>query len=74
MIYAGRIGGSSRTGFDGVDDIFIAGTAAQIAVQLTADGGFARAGVLAENINPAHDHAGRAKSTLQGMMFVKRFL
>src|SRR5665213_4581312 len=64
-----------RTCFDCLDDVVIARAAADIAVELFADGMFVETVAVATNdIERRHDHAGRAVAALQAMMFAEGFL
>src|SRR5215471_1786375 len=57
-----------------LDDVVIAGTAAQIAVEIRPDGGLVRMRDAPEQIDRRHDHPGRTEPALQRMMLVKRRL
>src|SRR5215468_9757225 len=57
-----------------LDDVVIAGTAAQIAVEIGPYGGLVRMRDAPDEIDCRHDHAGRTEPALQRMMLVKRRL
>src|SRR5579871_2471610 len=54
-----------------LDNVVIAGTAAQIAVEIGADRGLVRMRDAPEQVDRRHDHAGRTETALQSMMLVK---
>src|SRR5215470_1503826 len=57
-----------------LDDVMIAGTAAQIAVEIGPYGGLVRMRDAPDEIDCRHDHAGRTEPALQRMMLMKRRL
>src|SRR5580704_5870283 len=59
---------------NGLDDVLVAGAAAEIARNAGADVVFARVRVLLKQPPGAGDHAGSAKPTLQAMHLAKAFL
>src|SRR5437773_12122318 len=62
-------------GRDRLDDVVIAGAAAQIAFEFPADGLLVEIMTLAvHDIDRGHDHARRAEAALQAMIFAERFL
>ena len=65
----------ARAGGDRLDDVVIAGAAADIAFELLADGAVVEIVALAaHDIDRGHDHAGRAIAALQPVIFAERFL
>ena len=65
---------SLRAGFYGFDDVVVAGTSADVAFQPLTDFLFAWIRVFFHQVYRAHDHAGRAKTTLQAVVLAERFL
>ena len=62
-------------GLDGLDDVVVAGAAADIAFELVAHRLFVELLALAlHQIDRRHDHAGRAEAALQAMMLAEGFL
>src|SRR3979490_2036486 len=60
---------------DRLDDVLVAGAAAEIAFELFADGVVAEVVALAvDEIDRGHDHAGRAETALQAVMLAERLL
>src|SRR4026208_18830 len=59
-------------GLHGLDDVLMAGAAAQVAVEPVADGGFARRVVVLHEVDRAHHHAGRAEAALQAVALLER--
>src|SRR5574343_195264 len=57
-----------------LDDVLVAGAAAQVAAHAHADFGFARVGVLLQEAVGAHEHAGGAETALQTMLLVEDLL
>src|SRR5258708_17105427 len=57
-----------------LDDVVIAGTAAQIAVEVRPDGGLIRMRDAPEQIDRRHDHAVGTEPAMQLVMLVKRGL
>src|SRR5579875_588071 len=57
-----------------LDDVFVAGAAADIAAQSLADLGVGRLGDAAEEVDGAHDHPRGTIPALQTMLLPKRFL
>src|SRR5262245_8906573 len=60
--------------FHGVNDVLIAGAAAEIAFQSMTDLLFSRGRILPEQPACGHDHSGRAITTLEAMAFPEAFL
>src|SRR6202022_4263860 len=57
------------------NDVLVAGAAAQIALELFADGVVTEVVALAvDDIDRGHDHAGRAEAALQAVMLAEGFL
>src|SRR5882757_4181711 len=56
----------------GVDDVLVAGAAAEIARQRLADLVFAGRGVFVEKCRHGHENAGRAVAALQAVMIMHR--
>ena len=63
-----------RGGLHRLDDIVIAGAAAQIAVEFGADGLLGGVGMVVHQVDGAHHHARGAEAALQAMMLAKRLL
>src|SRR5262249_21042642 len=62
-------------GRDRLDDVVIAGAAAQIAVELVADGLLVELVALAaHDVERRHDHAGGAEAALQPVILAEGFL
>ena len=59
---------------DGVDDVLIAGAAAEISLQRVPDLLLGGVGVLREQIDRGEDHAGRAEAALQPVLLPERLL
>src|SRR5216684_5549557 len=60
---------------DRLDDVLVAGAAAEIAFELLADGVVAEVVALAlDDVDRGHDHAGGAEAALQTVMLAERFL
>src|SRR5262245_31710667 len=59
---------------DGLDDLVVAGAAAQVAGDAVADLVLARVGVAGEQRARAHQHAGRAEAALQAVALPEAFL
>src|SRR5437763_7453103 len=57
-----------------LDDVVIAGAAAQVALQLLADRLFVGVRMTRDEIDRAHHHAGRAEATLEAVAFLERVL
>src|SRR6516165_1245450 len=66
-----RAGAVLCGGRDGLDDVMVAGAAAQVAVEIGANRGFVGMRDAAQQIDRGHDHAGGAESALQRMILVK---
>src|ERR1700694_4266162 len=65
----------ARAGGDRLDDVVIAGAAAQVAVELLAYGVIGKLIALAvDHVDRRHDHAGRAEAALQTVMLAEGFL
>src|SRR6266436_5586373 len=67
-------GAALGRGRNRLDDVVIAGTAAQIAVEVRPDGGLIGMRDAPEQIDRRHDHAGRTEPALQRVILVKRGL
>src|SRR5262249_32955623 len=65
-------GGRSVRGTDRVDDVLIARTPAEIALEPRADPLLARMPLTLKQLQRAHHHAWSAETTLQGVVAVKR--
>ena len=61
-------------GADRLDDVLVAGAAAQIARQAFADLVVGRERIFLDQIGRGHQHARRAEAALQGVMLVERLL
>src|ERR1700694_492683 len=73
LLHAGFHGAGA--GCDRLDDVVIAGTAAEIAVELFADGVIVELiGLAVDHVDRRHDHAGGAKAALQTVMLAEGFL
>src|ERR1700760_331099 len=59
---------------DRLDDVVIAGAAADVAVERLADLLLARLRVVGEQLHRRHHHPGRAEAALQAVAFAKRRL
>src|SRR5262249_50726892 len=60
---------------DRLDDVVVAGAAAEVAFELVTDGGIVEVVALAvDHVHRGHDHAGRAVAALQPVMLAKRLL
>src|SRR5918996_3555417 len=57
-----------------LDDVVVAGAAAQVALEPLADLGFGGRRVALHQVDRAHDHAGRAEAALQPVMLAERRL
>src|SRR6185436_1660042 len=57
-----------------VDDVLVAGAAAEVAGDALADLGFGRLRIVVEQVGGRHDHAGRAIAALQTVLFPEAFL
>src|SRR3546814_19329610 len=55
-------------GHHGLDDVVVAGAAADVAFQLVANGILVRVRMALHEVDGAHDHARRAEAALQGLM------
>ena len=63
------------TAFDRADDVVIAGTATEIALELLADRRLVDlAAVAVHDVDAGHDHAGRTEAALQRVMLAEGFL
>src|SRR5947207_14174812 len=58
----------------GLDDVVVAGAAAEVALEPAADLLLAGVRVLLEKADRRHDHPGRAEAALQGVEFAERVL
>src|SRR5437879_2876636 len=67
---AHRLGG----GLDGLDDVHVAGTPAEVAFESPPDLVFGRVRVLREQIRGGHDEARRAVAALQAVLVPERLL
>src|SRR5262245_39404131 len=80
LLFGGLLGRSAashgaRAGGDRLDDVVVAGAAAEIAVELVADRFLVELVPLAaHDIERRHDHAGGAEAALQAMVLAKRLL
>src|SRR5437763_6395538 len=63
--------GRLRDGLNGLDDVEVTGTAAEIALEFVPNGRFIGMLVAREHIHSGHDHARRAEAALKRMMFLK---
>src|SRR3546814_10902609 len=63
-----------RPGHHGLDDVVVAGAAADVAFQLVANGILVRVRMALHEVDGAHDHDRRAEAALQGMMLAEGFL
>src|SRR5262252_10588181 len=62
-------------GRDGLDDVVVAGAAAEVALELVANGGIVKVVALAvDHVDRGHDHAWGAIAALQSMMLAERLL
>src|SRR5438067_837479 len=61
-------------GLDGLDNVLIAGAAAEVALEPLADLRLGRRGVLVEQADDRHDHPGGAEAALQRVLLVERLL
>src|SRR3546814_20335133 len=61
-------------GHHGLDDVVVAGAAADVAFQLVANGILVRVRMALHEVDGTHDHARRAEAALQGMMLAEGFL
>src|SRR5471032_1089028 len=59
---------------NGVDDVLVAGAAAEIAGDAFANFAFGGGWVVLEQRHGRHDHAGRAVAALQAVLFPEAFL
>src|SRR6266542_5975769 len=59
---------------DGLDDVVVAGAAAEVAFQPVADLGLRRPRRALEELGGRHDHARRAEAALQAVLFPEAFL
>ena len=59
---------------DGLDDIVVARTAAEVAFKFVPNGLLIRVGMAATNIDPSHHHARRTKAALQSVVLFERGL
>src|ERR671920_494434 len=59
---------------DRLDDVVVAGAAAEIALEPLADFLFRGIRIALHEIDRAHDHAGRAKAALQAVVLAERRL
>src|SRR5579862_7842647 len=66
--------GCFGAGFDRLDDVVVAGAAADIALKPSANLVLARVLVDAQQIDRAHHHAGRAEAALKRVVLAKRCL
>src|SRR5262249_37584886 len=58
-----------------LDDVVVAGAAANIAFELFTDGAIVElVAFAADNVDGRHDHAGRTEAALQSVIFAKRLL
>src|SRR5262249_24416988 len=64
----------ARDGLYGLDDVVVAGTAAEIALEPVADLVVRRARMLLQEAGRRHDHSGRAVAALQRMVLLERAL
>ena len=58
----------------GLDDVVVAGAAAEVALETLADLLLARVGVVLEDVARLHDHAGSAVAALEGVALVEGLL
>jgi hypothetical protein len=58
----------------GIDDVLVAGAAAQMPRERVAHSSLIRVRIHREQLGQAHEYARRTETTLQGMMVAKRFL
>src|SRR5262245_13038973 len=64
-----------RAGGDRLHDVVVAGAAADVALELLADGLVVEAVALAlHHVDRRHDHARRAEAALQAVIVAERFL
>src|SRR5262245_42497757 len=62
-------------GRDGLDDVVVAGAAAEVAFELMANGGIVEVVALAvDHVDRGHDHAWSAIAALQSVMLAERLL
>src|SRR6266699_6561647 len=61
-------------GLDGLDDVDVAGTTAEVAFEALADLVFGRVRVLPEQVSGGHDEAGRAVAALQTVLVPESLL
>src|SRR5215467_7103582 len=76
---AAACGASTRhglgTGRDRLDDVVVAGAAAEIALEFLADGLLVEVVALAvDDVDRGHDHARRAEAALQAVVLAERLL
>src|SRR2546423_4270813 len=64
----------ARDGLHGLDDVVVAGAAAEVAFEPVADLVVARSRVLVQEARGRHDHPRRAVAALQRMVLVERLL
>jgi hypothetical protein len=63
-----------RCGADRVDDVLVAGAAAEVAVEAVADFVVCRVRVALDDLFGNHDHAGGAEAALEGVLGPESFL
>src|SRR5579871_766881 len=78
-LFGRRRGGAAAHGAgargDRLDDVVVAGAAADIAFELFADGVLVELVALAaHDVDRGHDHSGRAVAALQAVILAERFL
>src|SRR5439155_12827709 len=61
-------------GEDGLDDVVVAGAAAQVPLEALADVGLGRVGVLLQERHRRHHHAGGAVAALEAVVLVEGLL
>src|SRR5215471_18013821 len=59
---------------DGLDDVVVAGAAAEIALELMPDLSLAGIRIPLDHLRGRHDHAGRAEPALQAVLLPEPFL
>ena len=69
-----RLGHRAGTGRHGLDDVVVAGAAAQVALEPDPDLLLGGVRVLLEHVDGLHDHARRAVAALQGVVVVEGLL
>src|SRR5262249_19706983 len=69
------LGHGLSAGRDGLDDVVVAGAAAQVAFELVANGGIVEVVALAvDHVDRGHDHAWGTIAALQPVMLAERLL